>query len=291
MEHRSKLEPSAEQRLEGIPSLNSFFAGVHALEASGAIDVLACVELFARISSKDFATQVVNYELEKCIDEPRYLPESATDFSITLFRTAACGLDVKVVRSTYVPDSRLHGLTDDLLISVLGDETLTLDTYVQPQPIPNDVFDPSRLLIRQPDVLLTLKPQVFYAEKDVFAVGATPCDALMLFFSIPSPSKLRWEYDRHTLAPTRITAADPTSSRIQFACKTLATMGYAPAAASMQALGAHPDHHVRWTAITSLLDLDFEIGVAALEAAQNDIHPHLRAASTASLKSLESYLL
>jgi HEAT repeats len=63
------------------------------------------------------------------------------------------------------------------------------------------------------------------------------------------------------------------------------TLGYSESEAVVRQLIEHPVHDVRWDAMKTLFQLNSEVGIAALEHAAHDSHPHVRRAAEKSLLS------
>jgi HEAT repeat protein len=93
-----------------------------------------------------------------------------------------------------------------------------------------------------------------------------------------------WEYSTRTLEPEKIIAADPSSSRLQYAARLLSAMSCVEAIPNLFGLMEHPDHFVRWTAVQSILALDLQKGLEALALAEKDKHSHLRNAAAKALR-------
>ena len=91
--------------------------------------------------------------------------------------------------------------------------------------------------------------------------------------------RIRWVYDVPTRAPVLAVAADPRSSRIEFACRLLARLGDRRDVPALEEVTVHPDHFVRWTALQSIVQLDLARGNELIEAALDDPHPHIRRAA------------
>jgi len=75
---------------------------------------------------------------------------------------------------------------------------------------------------------------------------------------------------------------------LQWAAESLAALGCKDAVPALERLYCHPDHFVRWSAISNLIQLDYNKGVSMLvHASSADDHPHLRTAARKSLEMLE----
>ena len=282
------LEEPARARVQAIPSLHGFYRDAHTILAA---DSDAFGELFA--SFKDLAaasllTDLVNYELRSMNADAVYLPELAGELQMTLFRTDHCGLDLEIVPTGYVAPAMLHGLTEDFMIASLGNGQVRAKCFLQPDPFPCDRLSVDRVLQYEQIHSLDKEALILRAEYDLFSLELVTEPAVLLLFSSCQKLPIRWEYASETGRPVRMLAASPISSRIQFACRALAHLEYSEASDTVAALIEHPDHYVRWTSVTTLVELDFAREVDAHETCLKDMHPHIRQAAYESLVSLRS---
>ena len=63
-------------------------------------------------------------------------------------------------------------------------------------------------------------------------------------------------------------------------------MGDASSAGVIADLMEHPAHFVRWTAVRAAIELDEGVGLALLERASRDEHPHVRNAAARALAEI-----
>jgi HEAT repeat protein len=98
--------------------------------------------------------------------------------------------------------------------------------------------------------------------------------------------RLRWTYSRETLRPLKPTPASLSANHLEYAIGTLLHLDHPDAVAALSGLASHPAHHVRWSAIRAVVELDPERGAALLTAALADPHPHVRNAARRGLDQL-----
>lgn len=278
-------------RILAIPALERFINKVEYRLEKGQEAFWDCVDDFQELLCSTVLCDLVNYELLKINTDPQYVPELASETQMTIVRRARYGLDLKIMPSGTPGAPRLYSPTEHFLAGVSAGTSATVELYEQPQPLPNEIFDPKRRLINKGTRHLSSGEVLgLRAGYDIFRFhGTNTAPIVLLTFSTDFVLRLRWEYDPDTLCPTRIIAADPMSSRLEFACKMLAQFGSQTSVAPLKHLAQqHPDHFVRWTALKNLLDLNFEEGLVLLQQAVNDPHPHVRNAAHRSLESLRT---
>jgi hypothetical protein len=283
---------SMSARLQALPQLAGFAQEAEALMREGAESFWKCDALFRELCTSAFFTDCVNYELRRLIDVPTYLPAQTTEFEMLIYRSEELSL---VLKSLHFAgrQNRLFGLPEDHLISVLGDDQAHLELYLQPQPLPNDVFDRHRLLTRLgTTVLRSGEVAAFRAATDIFALRTPPERPIIAaFLASRAKMRLRWEYDPSTLAPLRAVAADTAASRLEFTAWMLAELGDRSAVPALSSLLDHQDHFVRWSAVRAMFRLDAVAGREVLGRALHDPHEHVRNAASRSLAKLETSVI
>jgi hypothetical protein len=106
---------------------------------------------------------------------------------------------------------------------------------------------------------------------------------VMVLLRSPILVPLRWIFDSETLAPQRAVASRLSSSRLQFTCHTLATLGSPTSLDALKRLTRHPEHYVRWAAVQSICQISREDGLECVRRALDDEHPHIRRAAEKTL--------
>jgi hypothetical protein len=92
-----------------------------------------------------------------------------------------------------------------------------------------------------------------------------------------------WGFDRNSLHPWTISAADKQTSELRAALQIFRELRYVASEQVVRELASHPAHDVRWEAVQTLVALNPAAGAIALRRAVLDAHPHVRNAATRSL--------
>jgi len=268
------------------PELEAFVLEAEPLAADGGADAFRrCAAPLARLARARFAGAWVDVALERAMDRGRHGADPDASGAV-LVRTAHFALSLAVIESTpEVRADRLEGLAHHLGLAVLGPGALEIERYRLPPPHCFEVLDRARIL--EGPLSERLDPgeaRVFAAGEDVIRTTARGAGTAALVLRSGLIHRIRWVYDPATRAPSLPVAADPQSSRVEFACRTLARLGTQSDVPALERVAAHPDHFVRWTALQGIVELDFERGRALMERALGDPHPHIRSAAARFLR-------
>jgi hypothetical protein len=244
-----------------------------------------CEPAFHDLCNSGFFTEVINYELSHFHNHAHHFPEAATESEMLICRSERFNLVVKVLTGTE-EIAPLFALPEHHMITLIGGDSVKLELYHQPQPWPNDILDCNRRLVLSGSrILKSGDVALFRAGTDVFSVEVPPNTfRVMAFLTSDIKLRLRWEYDRRTLAPIRLIAADRVASRLEFTAWMLAELGNAASIPVLVSLLEHEDHFVRWAAYRAIFRLDRDAGQTLLRTALHDKHEHIRNAARRSLK-------
>ncbi|WP_437308912.1 HEAT repeat domain-containing protein [Sorangium sp. So ce388] len=275
-------------RAERVPALKAFLRDVSNELSSGHPDAFwACAPIFEALVQSNAVRDLVRAEIERAAEEPLYAPPSSAE-ALSIVDMREFSLLLKLVRPA-TPGEQLHSLSEHLYAGVLGSGRLSVDVYGEAPGYRNDVFDRTRRL--RAEGMLTLGPREvagFRAGEQLVHFDGSPEGTLTLFFMSSAVQRLRWVYDPSTLKAVRAHACDRTESRLDFVAAALGELGAAESIPALDQLCEHPAHFVRWSALRSLLRVDFDRGVGRLTEAQRDDHPHVRNGAQRALARLEA---
>ena len=260
--------------------LDAFVSEVTPHVASGDWDAFRrCPESMERLLRSGFVQAFVADELERAADAPEY--EAGDGAGILLARAPSFSLRLSLVEPIVeTPGDRVDGLAGHLAVGVVGPNPIAVDRYRLSPPPRWDVLDRS-LTLDGPrrETLAVGAARAFTAGEDVLHMAAVEGVTALLELRSAPVHRIRWVYDVPTRAPVLAVAADPRSSRIEFACRLLARLGDRRDVPALEEVTVHPDHFVRWTALQSIVQLDLARGNELIEAALDDPHPHIRRAA------------
>ena len=125
----------------------------------------------------------------------------------------------------------------------------------------------------------------FEAWRDV-----TEFDGRGVLLQLHSPlcHTTRWAYDRRSLKPVALVAAERSLGRIDDALQMLRRIGTAGHAVACEKLLDHESHVVRWEAVRVACALGHKESRRLVENATRDSHPHVREAATRAMAAFVS---
>lgn len=242
----------------------------------------SCVEPLQRLARSRFVSAFVDWELSALMDSRWSATTELRDAELTLVQDERFSLSLVLLEAGQrMPADQIEGLAHHLVLAVVGPDPLDIERYRLSPPARFEVLDRSRRL--QPLNRDTLAPGdvgFFAAGEDVMRIHQPRGATAALLLRSDLIHRIRWVYDAATLSPCLAVAADPRSSRLDFACRIVAKLGEPCDARALEGLVAHPDHFVRWTALRTSLQLDAVRGRKLMEDALEDLHPHIRSAAT-----------
>ncbi|WP_437962367.1 hypothetical protein WME76_44760 (plasmid) [Sorangium sp. So ce119] len=275
-------------RAERVPALGAFLRDVsNELSSGGPGAFLACGPIFEELVRSGAVRDLVRAEIERAAEDPLYAPPSTSEAMSIVDVRDFCLLLKRVRPAT--PGEELQSLSEHVYAGVVGPGRLGVDIYGEAPGYDNEVFDRTRRL--RAEGALSLGPGEvagFISGEHVVQFDGPPEGTLALFFMSGAVQRLRWVYDASTLQAVRAHACNRDESRLEFVAAALSELGATEAIPALDRLCAHPAHFVRWSALRSLLRLDFDRGVARLTEAQDDDHPHVRNGAKRALARLES---
>ncbi len=280
------MDTSAARR-----ELEGFVAEVTPLVASGDRDMFrrSAVSI-ERLLASGFAPAFVAAELERAACGHEIAAGDGA--GVVLARAPSFSLRLSLLEPGAAAGHRVEGLAGHFAVGVVGPWPVEVEHYRVTPPTRWDVLDRSlRLDGPRRETLVPGAARAFTAGEDVVRMEAPAGAVGVLELRTAPVHRIRWVYDLSTRAPVLAVAADPRSSRIEFACRLLARLGAARDVPALEEITVHPDHFVRWTALQSIVELDFARGRQLVEAALDDPHPHIQSAARRFLREADSALV
>jgi len=302
------MHPYMANRIKSLPQLKKFVLNVERiLNRDFPNSFWECKNLFEDLIKSNFATNLINYELSCLEKDGLYTISDSSPTGFFLVQTNKFRLAVSVFEVIVDPgttalakqaiedplykDEMLYGLTSHQMIGVRGNGSFKVEYYYQKNPYPTEILEKNRILT-QKEILEVNSSEIkcFKAHEDVIRILDPTEVCTVFYFMTRDLGSIRWEYSPKTLEPTRAVATSMNSSRLQWAAECLSELECLDSVSSFESLYNHPDHFVRWSAISNLIQIDFQKGVTLLKKASTyDCHPHIRNAAVKSLRGLENY--
>jgi len=270
------------RRLDAMPALAAFCERADAVVRAGDPGTFRDVQpFFAELLSSDLVGAFVAHELDAIAHRAIHFIPGSSDFHAPIVETPAYSLVVKLLPPE-IALGPLGTLTEHTMLAV-WDGRAEVETLALEAPFRIDAFDRTRALrsvARTP--LAPRAIAAFEAPGETFRLHLErPTIIVQLQSETVAP--LRWVFDPATHAPVRAVASRLSSSRLQFTCRTLAALGSPSSIPALRRLTAHPEHYVRWAAVQSICAISRDEGIACLQQALHDDHPHIRRAAASTL--------
>ena len=283
------LSKMLQERLDANSGLKDFLAKAEErIESDPENGFAGCGAFLDDLCRTGAFTELVNYELQRLLQDPNYALEASSDIDMLVLRSRFLNLLLKIVAQP--AQGRVFGQASDLFLAPLLKSGVTTGRYREPLPdAEGTAAGPHYLRFDGDETIAFGHSSYFKAGRDIFVIrsdGAAP--TLVVCFSSATTLTTRWEYDAATLARTKLVAADHSVSRLQLLASVLAEMKDPGAVPALEGLMEHPAHYVRWAALQAIFSLDRERGAALLKTAAADPHEHVRTAAIRSLEKLNA---
>jgi len=282
------LSKMLQERLDGNSGLKDFLTKAEEqIESDPENGFAGCGAFLDDLCRSGAFTELVNYELQRLLQDPNYALEASSDVDMLVLRSRFFNLLLKIVAQP--TQARLFGQASDLFLAPLLKSGVTTGRYREPVLESEGTAGRHFLRFDGDETIAFGHSSYFKAGRDIFVVRSErAAPTLVVCFSSAATLTTRWEYDAASLARTRLVAADHSVSRLQLLASVLAEMKDPGAVPALEGLMEHPAHYVRWAALQAIFSLDRERGAALLKTAAADPHEHVRTAAIRSLEKLNA---
>lgn len=243
-----------------------------------------CRPAFAELLDQGAATRFLNEELRRLQRDIAYVGDWRPNHLI-LHRGGGYILSVAQFDQPlrYIHTSPFYGF-----YAPLGNTPLTYETFALPETYRNEVFDPTLKIVSTGlhelpagDVLELRTDRRIYDLK-------VPRPQLLLKLTTAAYHSLEWLFSRDTLSAWQANDADLRATQLRVGAYLLGRMADESSLEPLRRLTTHPNHSARWAAVQALGRLSRSEGIAQLERALDDPHPHIRRAAQKALAPLKS---
>jgi hypothetical protein len=204
------------------------------------------------------------------------------DGTLRLWSNADARTELRIVRAGRTPGRAVLTLTRHTLLGNAGRAPFLVRRWVQPQPHPNDVFDPARTLARLEDV--TLAPGEALALRagyDAYDVVAQDRPAVALSVAGPVTIPLGWQHRCEDGRPVRAVPAGRALLRLLEVIAFADAIGDEALLPALSGVSEHPSHFARWAAAKTALRVAPKRRDEMLCRLAADAHPQIRRAAEA----------
>jgi hypothetical protein len=270
-------------RLKSLKDLTEFyeFAKNIPVDGFGGEEV---VNRFSKLASESFMSDLIQYELNNIRDYEYYSPPGANYTTIQLVNAPNYSIDLTAIDSQYISTDKAYiaSLKQDYLILCLTEGGIPYSIYQQNNEINPAILDKSKgLNLISNDETLEYGQCLYLKQyRDLFKYNKISENKKVIILTLiaKQPTTFIWNYNISTLLPEKMVATIQ-DSRIENICILLSNFQDSGSVSSMKHMLDHPKHNIRWTALKTLMNLDFEEGCKAIENLINDPHPEIRMAA------------
>lgn len=246
-----------------------------------------CRDAFDDFADSGAVTDIANDALRLMLEEPTEPPMRWGVGKVTLIQkraySLALGWSLRAGgRREETQNLSTHG--GHAIVHLCSREPVKV-RYFALDGVNFEIFDPSlSLKYSHEEVLNPGETVAIDGEKFIADFEERPNVCLLTLLTVSLWPHI-WSFDRDSLRPSTISAADKQMSELRVALQIFRGLGYVESEQVVRKLVSHPVHDVRWEAIKTLLALNPATGAIALRSAVGDSHPHVRNAAARSLAS------
>jgi hypothetical protein len=276
------------ERITKIKPLNDFCSFILRQKGNSIIDLK---EALTKLVNSTFVTDLINFELQNLENKTLYVTTPASFNHFTIFDCPLYSLFI-ISKSSNNLDKITHCSphASDRFIIPLNENGFIGDLYAQESPYPIDIIEKSKKLTIIKQDYNFKKNELIYLKKDVDILSYSSKNKkniLFLAFYSKDEGQYVWEYNLQTLLPEKIVARNfQSTSRLEQACALLGEVENPKSLPYLFNLLKHLEFNVRWQSAKSIMMIDFEKGLEALEELKNDKHPEIINAINKSLQQL-----
>jgi hypothetical protein len=244
--------------------------------------VPAAAVMFREALRPDIMREIVETELASIAANRPPSHVDRGDRTLRLLGVAGTRTEVRLVPLTRPPSAFISTLTRNSLVGNAGRAPFVVRRWLQPQPYPNDVFDPSRTLHHAEDITLAPGEAIgLRAGYDAYDVVPIERTAVILSLAGPVGVPLAWLHRREDGRPVRAVPAGRASLRLLEVITFADSIGNAALLPALRGVATHPSHFVRWAAAKTALRIAPHERDETLRVLAADEHPQVRTAAEA----------
>jgi hypothetical protein len=281
------------ERITKVRTLNNFCSSLLKKKTKSIIELKDDLQ---KLINSNFITDLINYELQNLQDKSLYVTTPGSFNHFTIFDSPFYSL---FIFSKSVDDLKMmthcSPHSSDRFIVPLNKDGFIGDYFKQENPYPTDIIDKTKKLTIVKENFKYKQNELIFLEKDKDILSYSPKNknkVTFLAFYSKFEGQYVWEYNIETLLPEKIVAGNfQSTSRMEQACTLLGEIGSEKSLPYLQNLLHHPEFNVRWESAKSIMMINFEDGVKALELLKNDKHPEIIKAVNKSIEQLTNLKL
>ena len=237
---------------------------------------------FRSLLASDYLRGAFNQELRRLLADPCHFGDwRPNEWVLHAGRNFSLAVSVFDTPRRYI-----HALPFHAMYAPLAGESLAYNRYRLPATYSNPVFDPGLKLEPAGSGVVASGEMLALHTAEYAYDFVLPKPVVVLKLSTAPVLPLEWLFRKDSLQSWQANDADLSSTQLRVAADVLGKFAHQSSLPPLKLLTTHPHHAVRWTAIQNLGRLNRSEALAQLEAACNDVHPHIQRAARKTLGQL-----
>jgi hypothetical protein len=234
--------------------------------------------------------ELINEHLKKLTSHELFPPKDYSENKISIFNNDMFELSVffNFQKGEYFKGEVLYSYTSDVYYCPLLDVNnskyyIYSQTHTKDETILNNNFG---LILEKEDYLK--KGETIYLKKfkNIIRFDKTKPFIAYALTSNKNSLDFSWEYDAKSLKPIRIVLYNQNLGRLKTSIEILTNIGDIHSINLVTQFCSHKSHFIRWKAVNSLINIDYEKGIDILKSMISDSHPEIQLAAKKSLELL-----
>lgn len=221
----------------------------------------------------------IKAEFKRCIQRKRF--DYFASIKLDIFSANGLNISLSHLDSKSNGERYLIPAAMDSYIAIYGCDAFPIN-YYELSPCKKRLQLDKELVLTSGDVCQINKGQYFGFPNMKFD------DVLILCIAKQDDSTVNdsvlTKFDAKTLEASYSNSADFKHTRAQYMAEILGAMGNRQSIEPLAKLCKYDAHFVRWSALESLINVDYEMGIKTLYHFLNDPHPHIQKGAQQALK-------
>ncbi len=280
--------PFIEVTTEGSAELETFTNSViDHLRSDPKEGFWKCKAAFRTLLETPFLKAVGDGFMKEMLSKPERPAAQWQVDHLPLIQNPQFGLNVSWALEAIPHESTIPSHGAHVMMCLLGQEGAVADMYALPD-VDLEVFEKGASLTYSHQMALP-PGEIVEIDGGDWAADIQPKagTCMIMFVTAPLWTQI-WSFDRISKVAFSVSASSQEITQIKETLGILRRFKHRDAASTVARLCTHPCHDIRWEAIKTLGVLDAPMAVERLLVAKSDPHPHVRAAATRMLSTIEA---
>jgi hypothetical protein len=234
-------------------------------------------------SEKLNITEIINIQFEKMLKEKYFFPINSSYNRIILIDDIKFELSIIFNTSkTRSEDEVLYSYSNHTFICpILANESSNYVIYEQSHTTDFQVLKENfNLSVKEKGTLKQYKTIFIEKFKNVLEIDKSYSFAAICLAMKKDNYDYSWEYNLKSLKPIRLALTNNAFGRINTSLRIISDIGNKNSIPMLQEFSKHKSHFIRWEAIRTLINIDFELAIKIIKKMSKD-DPHIEVRNAA----------